>query len=62
VQDKFYEYLAAAGERQVVIVENTTPPSDRRSTDHDVLQQELHQGRYGFFPILPAGDDPKPPT
>jgi predicted nuclease with TOPRIM domain len=60
VQDKFYEYLAGASERQVIVVENTTPPdaiAERPATTF--FSKNPHQGRYGFFP-LPAGEGQKP--
>lgn len=51
VQDKFYEYLAAMSDRQVIIIENITPPhtiAERQGTLF--FSGNPHHGRYGFFP------------
>ncbi len=51
VQDKFYLYLAGVGERQVIIVENTTPPDDiAKRPATTFFSKNPHLGRYGFFP------------
>ena len=55
VQEKFYEYLAGASARQVIVVENTTPPDaivGRPSTTF--FSKNPHQGRYGLFPVPSA--------
>lgn len=55
VQDKFYEYLVGTTERQVIVVENTTPPAaivGRPTTTF--FSKNLHQGRYGLFPVPSA--------
>lgn len=55
VQDKFYEYLAAASERQVLVIENTTPPEAiARRPSTTFFSKNPHQGRYGFFPLPPG--------
>jgi predicted nuclease with TOPRIM domain len=61
VQDKFYEYLAAATERQVLVVENTTPPEAiARRPSTTFFSKNPHQDRYGFFPLPPG--EPTTPT
>jgi hypothetical protein len=55
VQDKFYEYLAGTRERQIIVVENTTPPDailGRPTTTF--FSKNPHQGRYGLFPVPSA--------
>jgi chromosome segregation ATPase len=55
VQDKFYEYLAGTTERQVIILENTTPPAAIAARpDTNFFSKNPHQGRYGFFPLQAA--------
>lgn len=54
VQERFYEYLAGTRERQVIVVENTTPPTaivGRPTTTF--FSKNPHQGRYGLFPVRP---------
>lgn len=51
VQEKFYEYLAGMKDGQVIIIENTDPPSDIASRPTSVFfSKNPHQGQYGFFP------------
>jgi hypothetical protein len=61
VQEKFYEYLVAMTERQVIIIENITPPQSiaARPSTH-FFSGNPHQGRYGFFP-KPDADATKNP-
>ena len=52
VQDRFYEYLEALDERQVIIFENNDPPDDvKRRSQTVFFSKNPHQGRYGFFPV-----------
>jgi hypothetical protein len=52
VQDRFYEYLAARDERQVIVLENNDPPdSIKRRSQTIFFSKNPHLGRYGFFPI-----------
>jgi hypothetical protein len=62
VQDKFYEYLATANERQVIVVENTTPPDAivKRPTT-TFFSKNPHKDRYSFFPLAPP-EAPKSST
>ncbi|HYW37359.1 MAG TPA: AAA family ATPase [Terriglobales bacterium] len=50
---KFYDYLAGlADDRQVIIVENTDPPSTITTRPQVVMfSKNPHSGRYGFFPM-----------
>jgi hypothetical protein len=52
VQDKFYEYLIAQDERQVIILENNDPPEVvKRRSQTIFFSKNPHHGRYGFFPV-----------
>lgn len=51
---QFYDYLLKlSNDRQVIIIENTTPPSTIAALPQAVMfTKNPHQGRYGFFPPL----------
>lgn len=52
VQDKFYEYLSAWTDRQVIIIENNDPPESIRARPSSVFfTKNKQQGRYGLFPL-----------
>ena len=52
VQDRFYQYLSAWTERQVIVLENNDPPADIRDRDETkFFSKNPHRGRYGFFPM-----------
>ena len=50
---QFYEYLQGLpDDRQVIIVENTTPPKAIADLPQAMMfTKNPHQGRYGFFPM-----------
>lgn len=51
VQERMYSYLATLNDRQVIILENVTPPSDVEAKDCCLFfSKNPHQGRYGLFP------------
>ncbi|OQP60359.1 hypothetical protein A3860_33815 [Niastella vici] len=52
VQEKFYEYLSAWTDRQIIIIENITPPDTilQSSAKTTMFSKNDRQGRYGFFP------------
>lgn len=51
VQDRFYDYLVRLADRQVIVIENTTPPETIAARDSTVLfTRNPAIGRYGFFP------------
>jgi len=53
VQDKFYEYLAQWTNKQIIIIENVTPPDSITSlTSSHMFSKNLSVGRYGFFPPI----------
>ena len=51
---QFYDYLVKLSvDRQVIIVENTTPPKAIAELPQAVMfTKNPHQGRYGFFPLV----------
>lgn len=51
---QFYDYLVKlSANRQVIIVENTTPPKAIAELPQAVMfTKNPHQGRYGFFPLV----------
>jgi hypothetical protein len=51
---QFYDYLVKLSEdRQVIIVDNTTPPQAIAELPQAVMfTKNPHQGRYGFFPLV----------
>ena len=53
LKDQFYSYLSAwPGDRQVIIVENTTPPEAMQDLPQvTFFSKNPHSGRYGFFPV-----------
>lgn len=52
VQNKFYEYLTALKDRQVIILENNDPPENIKKLSHTLFfSKNPHLGRYGFFPV-----------
>jgi len=54
VDDHFYTYLASVpNERQIIIIENTTPPTSVRLLPTSVEFTGNSGGRYGFFPAPP---------
>jgi septal ring factor EnvC (AmiA/AmiB activator) len=65
---KFYDYLAGLpNDRQVIIVENSDPPSSITTRPQVVMfSKNPHSGRYGFFPMveeqkkLPPGEGVEP--
>jgi len=59
---QFYAYLAKlSADRQVIIVENTTPPTVIAELPQAVMfTKNPHQGRYGFFPQV--ADAPESPV
>jgi hypothetical protein len=65
---QFYDFLQKLpNDRQVIIVENTTPPKAIAELPQAVMfTKNPHQGRYGFFPISAApaasGSDDIPDT
>lgn len=66
LQEQFYSYLAAApDDRQVIIVENSDPPSPIVARPQTIMfSKNPHSGRYGFFPVRQFGffDDTAFPT
>ncbi len=66
LQEQFYNYLAAApDDRQVIIVENSDPPSPIVARPQTLMfSKNPHSGRYGFFPVRQFGffDDTAFPT
>lgn len=55
LDEQFYAYLQALpADRQVIVIENTTPPSAVVGTPQiEFFSRNPYSGRYGFFPILP---------
>ncbi len=54
VQDRFYDYLLALGDRQIIILENVDPPETIKAGQQAVFfSKNPHLGRYGFFPMTP---------
>ena len=54
VQDRFYDYLLALGDRQIIILENVDPPETIKAGQQAVFFSHYpHLGRYGFFPMTP---------
>jgi hypothetical protein len=52
VQERFYQYLAANTDRQIVILENVDPPADIKARDlTTIFSRNPHHGRFGFFPL-----------
>ncbi len=52
VQDRFYEYIKAFSDRQIIILENNDPPEDIKKLRQTVFfSKNPHRGRYGFFPV-----------
>jgi myosin heavy subunit len=52
VQDRFYEYLEALQDRQVIVFENNDPPdSVKGRSQTSFFCKNPRQGRYGFFPV-----------
>ncbi|MXZ28664.1 hypothetical protein F4212_08710 [Candidatus Poribacteria bacterium] len=59
LKEMFYRYLMSLPkDRQVIIVENETPPDFVVSRDVNVIRftKNPHQGRYGFFPRTGLND------
>jgi septal ring factor EnvC (AmiA/AmiB activator) len=56
---RFYDYLATLpDDRQVIIVENTDPPSPITQRPQVIMfSRNPHSGRYGFFPSVPIEKD-----
>jgi hypothetical protein len=51
VQDKFYEYLAKWTDRQIIIIENVTPPIAVTNNPNSLMFSKNEKiGRYGYFP------------
>jgi len=61
---KFYDYLAGlAADRQVIVVENTDPPTTIRARPQVIMfSKNPHSGRYGFFPREPEQQAAPPET
>jgi seryl-tRNA synthetase len=63
---QFYDYLLnLSSDRQVIIMENTTPPRAIAELPQAVMfTKNPHQGRYGFFPVeartTPSAQTDKP--
>jgi hypothetical protein len=55
VQDRFYDYLAGLTDRQVIIIENLTPPDTTIQRPSTKFFSKTAEGRYGFFPQLQDG-------
>lgn len=54
VQDRFYQYLLALGDRQIIILENVDPPDTIKAGQQAAFfSKNPHLGRYGFFPMTP---------
>ena len=53
VQARMYSFLEGLSTRQVIVLENVTPPSDIEQKDYCLFfSKNPHQGRYGLFPIV----------
>jgi hypothetical protein len=53
VQARMYNYLMALSSRQVIVLENVTPPDNVEKQDFCLFfSKNPHQGRYGLFPIV----------
>jgi hypothetical protein len=51
VQDRFYEYLLAFNDGQVIVLENVDPPDSVKARPQSIFFSKNPQlGRYGFFP------------
>jgi hypothetical protein len=57
LQEKFYAYLEALPQdRQVIVVENTDPPSSIAGRMQSLMfTKNPHHGRYGLFPHRAGG-------
>lgn len=52
VQDKFYDYLSKWTDRQIIIIENVTPPLSITNKPFSLMfTKNDNVGRYGFFPV-----------
>jgi len=52
VHQRFYEYLTAENDRQVIVLENVDPPEEiRRGEQATFFSANPHSGRYGLFPL-----------
>jgi len=52
VQNKFYDYLIALKDRQVIVLENNDPPESIKKLSQTLFfSKNPHLGRYGFFPV-----------
>ncbi len=55
VLEKFYNYLEAKTERQIIILENIDPPENIKKRSQSIFfSKNPHLGRYGFFPLNTA--------
>ncbi|MCP9749983.1 hypothetical protein [Ferruginibacter sp. HRS2-29] len=53
VQDKFYEYLSKWDDRQIIVIENVTPPMSITDKPFSVMFSKNDKvGRYGYFPFV----------
>ena len=59
---RFYDFLAAlATDRQVILIENTDPPSEIiKQPQVTMFSKNPHSGRYGFFPVDSHNDKAEP--
>lgn len=58
LQEQFYAYLESLpAETQVIVVENTNPPSAIMARDQSLMfSKNPHHGRYGLFPYEPSAE------
>jgi AAA domain len=59
LNEQFYAYLQGLpGDRQVIIVENTTPPAAVSARPQvEFFSRNPNSGRYGFFPSAPVAQE-----
>jgi hypothetical protein len=51
VQEQFYNYLSGWSDRQVIIIENVSPPTSIANRDSTIFfTKNAAIGRYGLFP------------
>jgi hypothetical protein len=53
VADAFFRYLASNAVGQVIVLENTDPPTEMTESAMTYFTKSRETGRYGFFPPLP---------
>ncbi len=53
VQDRFYDHLAKWTDKQIIVIENVTPPASVTSMpSSQMFTKNSSVGRYGFFPVI----------